>query len=155
MRFFYSIVFTLISISANAELVTYGEKDESCVSSTNYNHRIVQKINSNLYELQGDGMSSFPRSLLKTKKAVFDKTGIPVGIGIKKAGTKEMPLENGFSASYIVWEECGLDISLLCTPAWNPTGSWPKKPKDLDCSNPDKYKEKISKVEKKSSRKKK
>lgn len=151
--------FLLISVFSNAgELSIYPEyqkdSDECLLSAKAYGHKIVKKIDKHLYELKGDGMTAPPRSLLKTKHSVFDKTGVPVAIGIKRgAEMKEVPLENGFTASYVLWEECGVDVSLLCVPSWDPNGAWPKKPKDLDCEKPEKYIDKITSEKKKKNKK--
>ena len=42
----------------------------------------------------------------KTKDAVYDTPGIPAGLGIRRTGSKQLPLENGFSTQVFTWKEC-------------------------------------------------
>lgn len=86
-------------------------KKGQCVDSTRMsrilNYEIVKKINDHKYELVGSGQFDELKAILNTTETVFDSEGRPGGLSIEYQGTQKLALENGFSATYDVWKECG------------------------------------------------
>ena len=120
----------------------------SCISPLAFDFEIVQKNNDHEYIIQGEG-GSFRNGILKTKRAIYDSTGIPVGIKIKHVGQKSLPLQNGFSKDFQVWEECAYDEKMDCITyrSTDPSASWPRRPKDIKCQNIEKRIIDVKKVE--------
>ena len=97
-----------------------------CVESRFVGYRIVGKIDDHTYELRGDGVAFERQAVLETKEAIFDTTGLPVGISIQRTGSKNLKMENGFSAKYQVWRECGYDENVDSIPHHGPQFAWPR-----------------------------
>ncbi len=97
---------------------------------------LVQKSSDHEYELRGEG-GLFLNAILKTKKAIYDSTGTPVGIKIKHLGKKSYSLQNGFSADFQIWEECDYDVKIDCVEYRGTDSSltWPRRPKNINCLN--------------------
>lgn len=90
--------------------------NSNCRLSHTLGFRIVQKINTKFYEMNGDMVMAAPHAILATKTVSFDRTGIPVGITMKHVGDKAIELSNGFSTMYQFWEECEASGDVGCTP---------------------------------------
>lgn len=69
---------------------------------------ILQKLDDHNYEL-GSELIPGARWLLKTKKAIFNRAGYPVGIAVfDNFETIEVQMTSGFKKSVSVFRECGL-----------------------------------------------
>lgn len=83
--------------------------EDNCYDSSKLYYNIVQKIDDHLYEVAVDPHFGDLHLLLKTKRAIFNKPGWPIGIKIAKTSTGiTVALKNGFSARYPLIKECGI-----------------------------------------------
>src|SRR5690606_17213135 len=57
-----------------------------CIDSRNFGYVIVEKIDNKNYLLRSDASFNHKNAILKTKEAIYEQTGLPVGINIKKVG---------------------------------------------------------------------
>ena len=94
-------------LKKNLRLERYGiVKPGDCLKAAELGYKIVRKISTHMYEMRGNGISTEAHAIVETKDAVYDTPGIPAGLGIRRTGSKQLPLENGFSTQVFTWKEC-------------------------------------------------
>ncbi len=93
--------------SPYTKMVMVNAKPGDCVESGPLSYQVIKAIDENHYELGAvyDGVV-VSHGLLQTSVSKFSRPGRLGGIKVKYLGTKDIPLENGFSASFGIWEEC-------------------------------------------------
>lgn len=85
-----------------------------CIEIKHLRWRITQKVSKREYIMVGDGRVTRGMAVLKTKKASYKTTGIPVGINLRKVGSKRVVMQNGFEENVSIWEECSYDPKIEC-----------------------------------------
>ncbi len=85
-----------------------------CIEIKHLRWSIVQKVSDHEYFAQGDGTASLGYAIIKTKKAIYSGTGIPLGISVRKVGSTLVTLSNGFTKNASIWKECNYDVNAEC-----------------------------------------
>lgn len=80
-------------------------KNNTCYSLKAFMYFLVARKNDHLYEMQTPLMIVQPHAILRTKKVTFGSLGHP-NIMAKRVATKNMEMNDGFSAPVDIWEEC-------------------------------------------------
>lgn len=91
-------------------------KKGQCFKIQDLRWSIIQKLSKREYLMTGDGALSRGLAVMKTKKASYNSTGFPVGVNLKKVGSRQIETVSGFTKTASVWEECGYDPQFECSP---------------------------------------